>query len=185
MHFSSVSFSLSLSLELYSFYPIFLIYDGTRTYFFTPLFGLFSFISICFLFVVLSCSPQRSLVDHGTLSLSFLDSSRFSLVLVSSSPHRLWGLSNGEWDGGEWGPRSGVKRVAMRRRSAHRGQHGANRGPSEGLNRPMGNGPGMGWGNGDKMAGEERDGGEWESVGERGRAKNGLNGTGIAPQLIH
>ncbi|KFZ10400.1 hypothetical protein V502_08144 [Pseudogymnoascus sp. VKM F-4520 (FW-2644)] len=50
----------------------------------------------------------------------------------------------------------GVKRVAVRRRSAHRGQHGANIGPSEELNRPMGNGPGMGWGDGDKMAGEEK-----------------------------
>ena len=47
------------------------------------------------------------------------------------------------------------------------GQHGANIGPSEELNRPMGNGPGMGWGNGDKMAGEERDESEWEGVGER------------------
>lgn len=49
----------------------------------------------------------------------------------------------------------------------------------------MGNGPGMGWGNGDKMAGEERDESEWEGVGGSGRAKNGLNETGIAPQLIH
>lgn len=57
-------------------------------------------------------------------------------------------------------------------RSAHRGQHGANRGPSEKLNRPMRNGPGVEWSDGDKMAGEERD----------GRANNGLNGTGMPPQ---
>ena len=95
VHFSSVS-SLSPSLSLFGvvqfFIPSFSFIGGTRTsffYSFIRFIQFIQFISICFLFVVLSgcsCSPQASLVDHGTLSLSFLDSSSFSVLSFVSSP---------------------------------------------------------------------------------------------------